>query len=245
MTLEERKLERAQARFRSAVFRGDKRALNWAILRVHSLIYGPLRWYDFTGGKIISGERKGCADTVHRGSVPPLVGEEEGFADAFAFEFAKYLNEFENYPKCDEQQVLAAFGPNFRLHWRWAGKEAHSNILERRDELRRQKALNSNVCSELELIDDLLGDILNRARRRNAQAHMLARAVARTFRHLGRPVKFGIHPYLTKGEREKEWKLPSTHFGLAVLHSFELTGIEANWDAPTRAACINEQSSSH
>jgi hypothetical protein len=171
---------------------------------------------------------------VIEGSVPPLSGEHDGvvWPDAFAFSFASYLG-------CEPDDVLAGFGPGFRLHWRWAGTKAHSNILERRAALRCEvkSAATSRALQELDLIADLLTGVSNRSRGRNAQAHMLAFGVARIFERLGRDITFGAHPDMTRGERHKEWKVPSTVFGWSVLQAIELTGLEPErWQAPTRAA---------
>ena len=164
------------------------------------------------------------------GSVPPLDGEDEDegavWADSFAHSFAQHLT-------CEPDDILAAFGPGFRLHWLWAGKEAHENIINRRKELQR-KIKNSATLrelDELQLTDDILSDVSDRSRGRNAQAHMLAMAVGRTFQRLGIEITYGTHPYAID---DRQARLPSTEFGRAVYHSFKLTGLTANWEAPTK-----------
>lgn len=173
------------------------------------------------------------------GSVPPLADEHEGavWPDAFAHVFAQYLS-------CDPDDVLAAFGPEFRLHWRWAGRQAHENIIERREALRREvkSAATSKALQELDLIADLLTGVSNRSRGRNAQAHMLALAVGRTFQRLDERVTFGTHPYETD---DRHAAMPSTKFGRAVYHAFKLTGLTANWEAPAKKAFKIMSSSYH
>ena len=173
------------------------------------------------------------------GSVPPLAGESEGtvWADGFAHELAKHL-------ACDPDDILEAFGPGFRLHWRWAGRQAHENIVARRNLLMRQAKTDANSASldELGLIEEILSDVSNRSRGRNAQAHMLAMAIARTFQRLGMRITFGIHP---EDKDDRRAAIPSTKFGKAVYHAFKLTGLTANWEAPTKKAYKTMISSYH
>lgn len=172
-------------------------------------------------------------------SVPPLAGESEGtvWADGFAHEMAKHL-------ACDPEDILEAFGSGFRLHWRWAGRQAHENIVERRNQLMRQAKTDATsvAIDELRLIEEILSDVSNRSRGRNAQAHMLAMAIARTFQNLGMRITFGIHP---SEKDDRHAALPSTKFGKAVYHSFKLTGLTANWEAPAKKTYKTITSSYH
>ena len=143
--------------------------------------------------------------------------------DVFAQRFAEYLD-------CDPDDVLAEFGSTFRMYFRWAEKEAHENIKERRAYLISVPAdvATRREMEELEMVEEILSDISNIRRNRNAQAHLTALCVARLFKRLGRNVRFGI-----SGSNTDE---PSTPFGRAVRESFSLLGIKANWRRPADAA---------
>lgn len=143
--------------------------------------------------------------------------------DVFAQRFAEYLD-------CDPDDVFAEFGGTFRMYFRWADKEAHANIKERRTYLisRPMDEATQREMEELEVVEDLLSDISNIRRNRNAQAHLTALCVARLFKRLKRKVTFGI-----SGSNTQE---PSTPYGHAVRKSFLLLGLKANWRRPADAA---------